>query len=549
MSFSGFLGHGVQPEQSSTDVLALTITTNNVAAGRTLWIPVAIDSGTGGAGGSATDRISIEDSQGNVYEKDGEYRYQLTAGNNSGAIVALFRGEITTELVAGTDTVTIHLTAAVTAKVLGAFSYAKAGSVQLVDVVMTGGQSTTPSVASNAVPSAEYLCVGVLAWEYNTTGMTLDADYTTRVNTNSGGAADTTSVTLVCQTRIATLTGDTFNLSDSPGTDWAILLAIYEDVSAGNEGSGTATLPSLGTGGTGVVRRVATGALTLAALQLFGTGSVSRAGTGALTLPAVELAGTGTVSRVGTGALALPGLQLSGIGEDSHIGSGALTFAPLTLSGTGSVARVGSGVLTLPAVELAGTGKVSRIGTGSLTLPAVELAGTGTVSRVATAALMLPALELSGTGKVSRVGSGTLALAPLTLSGTGSLTRPGSGTLTLPALALAGTGSVQRIGAGALALGGLEATGTGAVLVTGGDLTLPALELVGAGIVRRIGSGTLVLPGLQLVGTSPVFDAPFCADLDIVPALDADLDIVPALSATLTTEPALSASIEIEVCP
>jgi hypothetical protein len=76
--------------------------------------------------------------------------------------------------------------------------------------------------------------VGVLAWEYSNAGMTMDADYTTRINTNSG-AADTSSVTLVCQTRLATLTGDTFNLSDSPGADHAILLAIYEDVVAADE--------------------------------------------------------------------------------------------------------------------------------------------------------------------------------------------------------------------------------------------------------------------------------------------------------------------------
>ena len=163
-----------------------------------------------------------------------EYKYSIVATANTGAIVALFRSEVATTLVASTDTVTINLTENLTAKVVGCFSYDFSGdSMSEDEAVVAGGQSSTPGPSnSSTISSIERLWVAATAWEYSNASLTQDTDYTTRFNVNSG-TQSSLGITLVVATRIATIASDTYQHSRATGSDWAQTLAAFSDPVAG----------------------------------------------------------------------------------------------------------------------------------------------------------------------------------------------------------------------------------------------------------------------------------------------------------------------------
>lgn len=125
-----------------------------------------------------------------------------------------------------------------------------------------------------------------------------------------------------------------------PG-DWAAQVVRFIGVS----GSGSSTLASLTSAGTGTVGATitGTGASTLAALTSAGSGVAFSvvAGTGASTLPALSSSGTGTAFSVvtGSGSSALPPLTSAGTGTAYTVvtGSGASTLLALSSIGSGSV--------------------------------------------------------------------------------------------------------------------------------------------------------------------------------------------------------------------
>jgi hypothetical protein len=83
-------------------------------------------------------------------------------------------------------------------------------------------------VTSGTLSSIERLWFGAIGYEAGTVTTTADADYTTSGTANSGTAGPS-GISTNIESRIATITADTFNPTLSGGTDWvAILVALAE---------------------------------------------------------------------------------------------------------------------------------------------------------------------------------------------------------------------------------------------------------------------------------------------------------------------------------
>ncbi len=183
--------------------------------------------------GPDTNHHTVSDSQSNPWTKIGETSPNL--GPGSGVTVSLWVSKLTTQL-ATTDTITLTVSSAVTAKAISVeeFTVAAGKTYSLVGADQNEGSGTGPTAAVSGLSSAEYLLIGMPGWEGTTADVsTFDADYTTFGTTGTSGGGATSNVAMWPGRRVATLTSDTFAVTLGAARDWADVLGAIQEVDEG----------------------------------------------------------------------------------------------------------------------------------------------------------------------------------------------------------------------------------------------------------------------------------------------------------------------------
>jgi hypothetical protein len=165
---------------------------------------------------------------GNTYTKVKEFAAGSGVSNQS--IVSLFMSKLTVAL-AITDTVTLTCAAAEATRVIGLEECSIGAGTPTIDGANGAtGNSTTPSVTLSGLASIEHFFFGELGKNVIGEGFTQDADYANNLTINSGGGAGVERENFM-GTRVATLTGDTYNPTMGTSRRWVIILcAIHEAV-------------------------------------------------------------------------------------------------------------------------------------------------------------------------------------------------------------------------------------------------------------------------------------------------------------------------------
>lgn len=174
---------------------------------------------------------AVTDTDGHVWTKVFE-ETETDGAADDGCTISLWMTKVTSEIGTG-DAVTLTLDDARLSKVVRIWEFAvTAGNTFAFETPAIDHAGTGATLAS--LPNREYLWVGMFGGEGEDLLGTEDTDYTTLgVTTSSLTGAVDTNVTLLTATRIATLTGDTYNPT---GYNWTnamkSLVAVYE-VAAG----------------------------------------------------------------------------------------------------------------------------------------------------------------------------------------------------------------------------------------------------------------------------------------------------------------------------
>lgn len=198
--------------------------------------------------GTSNEITSVTDTAGNTWSKISECR-EGSAGAAAGAVVAVFRSKITSELASGA-TITANFANSVAASAMTGYEFTVTAGNTLGVAGTTQFSAAEgvdpPSMAHSGLASKEYLffrgmgierdgpdVVGQFVPTTNYTGLTVSG-------TTGGGSA--TNSTAAGEFRIVTATGETSNPSTSPGTgDIASLFIAFEEVAASS-----ATIGALG---------------------------------------------------------------------------------------------------------------------------------------------------------------------------------------------------------------------------------------------------------------------------------------------------------------
>jgi hypothetical protein len=179
-----------------------------------------------------TNFHSVSDSKSHTWTKLHEHSRFPSSGN--GATNSLWMAKLTSALTTS-DTVTLSLSSSPTsnAKAIGLeeFSVASGKTFSPAGANAANGSSSTPSVTLSGLSSAARLWLGhVTRQRPNGDTYTQDSDYndTTKFGTTGGSA--TSNQSSVAGYRIATLTGDTYNISIQTSGNWVAVLAAVDEV-------------------------------------------------------------------------------------------------------------------------------------------------------------------------------------------------------------------------------------------------------------------------------------------------------------------------------
>ena len=224
--------HGTAQNKTAGTSRIHTVSTANVLAGDTALFGCASDN-LATADGVSNDHTSVTDTQGNVWEKVGEYTNTVGGAAGDGVTVSLWKCEVTTDLVITTDTVTINFSGSITAKVVGLISYSHAAGMELFNdgyIAVTRDAATgSPSKTLSGLANVQHLFFACDAFETTQTsfGLTQDTDYTNQWNNGTTGSTAQTNCKLMGAHRLATLTGDTHQSTQSLTCDSVGILASF----------------------------------------------------------------------------------------------------------------------------------------------------------------------------------------------------------------------------------------------------------------------------------------------------------------------------------
>jgi hypothetical protein len=186
--------------------------------------------------GTSNEITSVTDASGNVWSKVSECR-EGSAGAGAGAVVAVFRSRITTQL-NSSGNITANFANSITARAMAGYRYT-VGTGKTLRVAGTIQYAATeaadpPSMAISGLTSKEYLFFRAIGFERDNDDVAAQfvatTNYTTLAASGTTGAGAATNMSAGGEFRIVTATGETSNPSTSPGTgDHAHLFIAFEE--------------------------------------------------------------------------------------------------------------------------------------------------------------------------------------------------------------------------------------------------------------------------------------------------------------------------------
>ena len=239
-------GPGAPPEQQSESIgyVSTIGTAEDAASGDTLTVPVTQDVPVGNTVMVSLAHVytsggpSVADSRGNIYRRD------RTAANSGGTLrTSVFSAPVATELLAG-DTITITLSAAVTAKAATIVEFAGLAEVSMVDAYNSGqaAGSTTGTAGDLTTTDAYDLAVAAIgSLNPVTDGFTEGAGFTSdaRDGTNEVASQAGPNLTVNSAHRIVTSTGSyDYEPTFGTATDSVGIQVGYKGASAAPGGGG-----------------------------------------------------------------------------------------------------------------------------------------------------------------------------------------------------------------------------------------------------------------------------------------------------------------------
>lgn len=226
----GTLGVTVTPKVSSTThVHAVTAAAE---VGNVVWATSVWDNE--GTSQADTSQLSIADASSNTWIKLAERTFSAGAPND-GVTVAMWVSKITTQINNGAN-ITVTSTSARVAQATGAWEFTADGGT------LTFGGAGFFATASSAVadpasqtlsslPSREYLFLHATGSEGGTT-TTFSTNYNETWDTETGGGAVASNVSIHGEYRILTATTDSVNVASTTDRDHAQVYAAVHEVAA-----------------------------------------------------------------------------------------------------------------------------------------------------------------------------------------------------------------------------------------------------------------------------------------------------------------------------
>jgi hypothetical protein len=203
-----------------------------------LIVRVACDDPSGGPANGESTLLSVSDSQGNTYTRIREFRRDPSSTAADGVIGGLFYSVLATALANGTDQITLT-SPSVAARTIAASEFSFSGTLTIEQSSTTGGNTANPSRSLSSMTSRDYLLIGALAREAPTgTTYTHDADYTQMTITGTTGSGNASNVSVISGYRLATLTDDTYGITQV-AMDWAIIVVAFYEAGAPPSGQPT----------------------------------------------------------------------------------------------------------------------------------------------------------------------------------------------------------------------------------------------------------------------------------------------------------------------
>lgn len=239
MAFSAVTERGSATDKVSGLTVGVSPSTA-IAVGQIAFAVAATDNTTLITGAS-TDHTSVTDTDGHTWAKVYERTVTAAGVAEDGVTASLWWTKVVSEIGLA-DTVTLTLGTARVAKVIGLFEATvdagmtiahSVGAEAFVDVVNAGN----PGAATIAgLSSIERLWVGIAGNEQTIVTWTEDADYTNvyaAEGFSTTGGSLQTNISVNVGSRIATLTGDTFDISGLSTAEHSIALVAFEEIAEG----------------------------------------------------------------------------------------------------------------------------------------------------------------------------------------------------------------------------------------------------------------------------------------------------------------------------
>lgn len=226
--------------QSKTSGTTVTITADtDVEVGNLIVVVTAWDN-TDTTDGETT-RLSIADESSNTWVKVAEFTETVAGVAEDGITVALFVSVVGTQIDGGVgaagDDITVTSDTARVAKAATAWEFTlDAAAVSVEAYAVDGGPANPDAISLAGMTSREYLIVHACAIERTSlVSPTYDTDYTAMTKDGTTAGASASNATVIPEFRIATLTGDTADITvtdESTSSSAQILAAIYENAGA-----------------------------------------------------------------------------------------------------------------------------------------------------------------------------------------------------------------------------------------------------------------------------------------------------------------------------
>lgn len=228
MAWGQFIDRGTA-QNKTAGALTTLVPNANVLVDEVL-IAIAVSDNIA-TGGGATNSHNLCDSQKNIWHP--VFEFSNAAAAAAGITLSVWVTMVTKQI-STTDAVYLVTTGNTTAKALN-LRKTTVGANRCVGVVASAQSqqdaTQAPTVTLSGLVSQEYTLFGVVAREQDNAGTyTMDTDYTDQGKFGTTGGTGDTNVSCILGTRLATLTGDTFNpttLSAAADVVTA-LVALYE---------------------------------------------------------------------------------------------------------------------------------------------------------------------------------------------------------------------------------------------------------------------------------------------------------------------------------